>query len=135
MSATGPGRGRTPLWPPVAVGGAVVAACLTSLWRSVRWSLDVLLDPPEMRVCPAIHPAPPECTPEWHVGVAALSATVVLLAYAAVVALSMRTRRPVVAYLALAALVVVAVGAALVTDDPNRFLRPAVSLVGVPTPV
>ncbi len=127
MTATG-SAGRSgatrPLWPPIALGAAVVAACLTSLWWSVRWSLDTLVDPPELRVCPAIYPAPAECTPEWHVGVAAVGATAVLLAYAVVVVLSLRTRRAAVTYLALAALVVVAAGAALITNNPVTFLRP-----------
>ena len=127
MSATGQvgtSDAARPLWPPIALGAAVVALCLTSLWWSVRGSLDTLIDPPALRVCPAIYPAPAECTPEWHVVVAAVGATAVLLAYAVVVVLSLRTRRPAVAYLALAALVVVAAGAALIAHDPVAFLRP-----------
>ena len=112
-------------WSPIVVGGAIAGAWLVAIWWTVRPSLElVLISPNEQRVCPAIYPAPPECSPEWHVSIAGTSAGAVLLAYAAVVVLSSRVqrwRRPAMV-LALAALTAAGLIGFVVTDDPNRYL-------------
>lgn len=78
---------------PVVLGGVVTAGWLVALWWSARRSLDLLLFPPDgMRICPAVMPAPPSCTPERQVTVAVVASAVLLVAYAVQVVLARRER-------------------------------------------
>ena len=112
-------------WVPIAAGGLIAAAWLAAIWWTVRRSLElVLTEPSDLWVCPAIYPAPPECSPEWHLSIAATSAGAVLLAYGAVVLISLRVvrgRRSAV-FVALAVLMAVGMVGFAITDDPNRYL-------------
>lgn len=107
----------------LAVASAVFTCLvIAGIWWTARTSLSLVLWPSSgPRICPAIYPGPPECTPGWHVAVAATASGAALAGFAAVAVSLARGRREHVRA-GLTALVLIGLLALAVTAEPTRWL-------------
>jgi hypothetical protein len=109
----------------VALGAAVAVAWLLGVWWSARYSVALLLSPPDgLRVCPAIDPPPGWCDPGRHVAIAAAASAAVLVAHGVLVHVALHASRARVTRLRLSLAAVMATGllALVVTQEPYRLL-------------